>query len=68
MKRILNKIKEIADYKRANKIEPLIVLNMELLLSLDIELEEYKKAINTLIREGKITFGITLNDFYYKLN
>jgi len=64
---VLDKIKEMLEERKRNRIEPLFVLNVKLFNSLNMEDKEYKEAIRNLIRQKKIVYGITLNDFYFKL-
>ena len=53
--------------RKKNRIEPVIVLSVPLFNSLKLTRDEYQKAIRELIREKKIVYGETINDFYYKL-
>lgn len=65
--KIFQQIKDILEEKESGHHEPKIVTNLELFKSMPFEKYEYQKAINFLIKSGKIVYGRTLNDFYYKL-
>lgn len=67
IEKIYNKIKEALEDREKNKIEPVIAFSVPLFNSLDLDIDEYHKTINELIRQRKIVYGITLNDVYFKI-
>lgn len=65
--KVFTTIKEIIDRKIKNKIEPVLVTLRELREATGYSNLELKKPLNELISEGKIDYGFTINDVYFKL-
>lgn len=64
----LNAIAHISASKALKKQEPLLALSVEIFNVLsEYEQKDIKQALNNLCRKDKITFGKTVNDYYFKI-
>jgi len=68
---ILAAVKKITMTKEKSKTEPSYALSIDVFRTLNnerpITLEEYKTAVNELVKKGKLVFGHTLNNVYLKI-
>lgn len=62
----LEKIREIIERKEKAGIEPAIALLNEIVKESELSNDEIRKEVRQLIKEKKIVYGQTLNDFYFK--
>ena len=65
--KVFRQIKTILKEKQKQNIEPVIVRLIELAQACRYPADEVRKAVRGLIRDGKLIYGQTLNDFYFKL-
>jgi len=65
--KVFQQIKAMLKEKQDKNIEPSVVRLMELVRACRYHADEVRKATRGLIMDGKLIYGQTLNDFYFKL-
>lgn len=65
--RLRAEIIKIENEKKEQKKAPVLVLSIELFQRMPgIAPDEFRQAINELVKENKIEFGHTINNIYFK--
>lgn len=64
-----NTVAHISAGKALSKLIPTTATMGEIFsLMKDADSEEVRKALRSLTRSGRLTYGRTINDFYFKIN
>ncbi len=64
---ILEAIRDIISEKKKEGKHPTFALSPEIFRRVKCDMKTYQKSINELLREKKITYGKSLNYFYFKI-